>query len=59
MVNDFDERGIGLMKDFSKGMTTKNKPQTQYLLQEIEDHRRRFRNADKSKVSRGLATTES
>ena len=50
VVNDFAERGVALMQEFNLALT-KDEGQKQFLLQVVEDHRRRFPNADKSTVT--------
>ena len=41
VVNDLAERGVALVQEFNASLT-KNEEQKQYLLQVIEDHRRKF-----------------
>ena len=50
VVNDFAERGVALMQEFNLALT-KDEGQKQFLLQVVEDHRRRFSNANKSTVT--------
>ncbi|KAG0724576.1 hypothetical protein GWK47_040337 [Chionoecetes opilio] len=41
VVNDFAERGVALMQEYN-ALLTKNEEQHQFLLQVIEEHRKRF-----------------
>ncbi|KAG0713937.1 hypothetical protein GWK47_015098 [Chionoecetes opilio] len=49
-VNDFAERGVSLMQDFNLALT-KNEEQRQFLLQVVEEHRRKYPNVRKSTVT--------
>ena len=48
VVNDCAERGVALMQTYNN-ILTKNEDQKQYLLQVVEQHRRRVSNASKTK----------
>lgn len=41
VVNDHTERGVALVQDYS-GQMTKDEQQLQFLLQVVEEHRRRY-----------------
>ena len=49
VVNDCAERGVAMMQSFN-GVLTKNEDQTQYILQVVEEHRRKFPDARKVKL---------
>lgn len=55
MVNDFAERGLALMQAYNLALT-KDEDQRQFLLQVIEDHRKRYPDARKSTVTANQAT---
>lgn len=46
VVNDTAERGVKLMEDYNK-LITRNEDQKQYLLQVVQDYRRRFPDSKK------------
>ena len=41
VVNDLAERGVALIQEFNASLT-RNEEQKQYLMQVVEDHRRKF-----------------
>ena len=47
VVNDLFERGVALMKEFNKLITT-NEEQKQYLLLLVKDYRKKYPNTNKS-----------
>ncbi|KAG0713067.1 hypothetical protein GWK47_017051 [Chionoecetes opilio] len=49
VVNDFAERGVALMQEYN-ALLTKNERQHQFLLQVIEEHRKRFPFATKASL---------
>ena len=49
VVNDAAERGVSLMQSYNS-ILTKNEEQKQYILQVVEQHRQKFRNATKAAV---------
>ena len=49
VTNDFVERGVALMQEFNSAIT-KDEDQKQYLLQVVEQHRKKFPNAKKTTV---------
>lgn len=53
VVNDNAERGVALIQNFC-GYLTKNEEQLQYLLQVVEDHRKRFPNMNKTTLKKGF-----
>ena len=50
VVNDFAERGVALIQSYS-AILTKDEEQRQFLLQVIEEHRRRFPDVRKSTLA--------
>ena len=54
VVNDLAERGVGLMVQYNS-ILTKDKDQKQFMLQVVEDHRRRFPVPAKSILVAGLS----
>ena len=49
VVNDFAERGVALMQEFNS-ILTKDEEQKQYVLQVVEEHRRKFPDAKKPRL---------
>ncbi|KAG0714733.1 hypothetical protein GWK47_013588 [Chionoecetes opilio] len=49
VVNDFAERGVALMQEYN-ALLTKNEEQHQFLLQVIEEHRKKFPFATKASL---------
>jgi len=52
-VNDVAERGVALIQEFNNIITT-DEEQKQMLLQVVETHRKKFPDAKKSTMSKGL-----
>ena len=50
VVNDYAERGVALVQEFS-GLLTRNEDQLQFLLQVVAEHRRAFPNSRKQTVA--------
>lgn len=50
VVNDVAERGVALMEEFNRRFT-KSEDQMQYSLQVVQDHRMKFPNCSKTKLS--------
>lgn len=50
VVNDIAERGVSLMQTFNS-ILTKNEDQKQYILQVVEEHRKKFPNASKAAIT--------
>lgn len=55
VVNDFAERGVALMQAYNLALT-KDEDQRQFLLQVVEDHRKRYPDARKSTTTASQAT---
>lgn len=55
VVNDLAERGVALMQEFNSSLT-RNKQQKQFLLQVIEDHRKKFAQPTKMSVMQQSTT---
>ena len=55
VVNDTAERGVKLVSDYSQ-ILTKDESQLQFILQTVEDHRRKLPNMSKSAIVRALKT---
>ncbi|XP_043216604.1 uncharacterized protein LOC122378950 [Amphibalanus amphitrite] len=55
VVNDFAERGVALMQAYNLALT-KDEDQRQFLLQVVEDHRKRYPDACKSTATARQAT---
>ena len=53
VTNDHAERGVSLVHSFS-GKITKDEDQLQFLLQTVEDSRRRIPNTNKETVLKGM-----
>ena len=53
VVNDFAERGVALMQQYNLALT-KDESQRQFLLQVVENHRKRFSIATKECVTRSM-----
>lgn len=49
VTNDTAERGVKLMEEYNK-VLTKNEEQKQYVLQVVEDYRRKYPNSLKTTV---------
>ncbi|XP_044596697.1 uncharacterized protein LOC123273359 [Cotesia glomerata] len=49
VVNDLAERGVALIQDFNNCLT-RNEEQKQYLLQVVEEHRKKFPYVTKNKI---------
>lgn len=49
VINDTAERGVKLMEEYNK-VLTKNEEQKQYVLQVVEDYRRKYPNSLKTTV---------
>ena len=49
VVTDYAERGIALIQEFNN-LLTKDEEQKQYLLQVVEEHRRKFPDARKPRM---------
>ena len=50
VINDFAERGVAMMQEFNLSLT-KTEAQKQFLLQVVEEHRRKYPDARKSTVA--------
>ena len=48
VTNDCAERGVALVQEFTKSGRTKDEDQLQFLLQVVEDHRKKFPSRTKS-----------
>lgn len=55
VVNDRAERGVALIQEFNKKLTT-NEDQLQFLLQVVREHRRQFPDCDKKTLLGNRAT---
>lgn len=53
VVNDVAERGVALIQEYNE-ILTKDEEQKQFLLQIVEDHRKRFPNSTKAMLLKGL-----
>lgn len=58
VVNDTAERGVALMQDYN-ALLTKDEEQTQFALQVVKEHRKRFPDSKKSTLLQGLAANTS
>lgn len=50
VINDFAERGVAMMQEFNLSLT-KSEEQKQFLLQVVEEHRRKYPDARKATVT--------
>ena len=50
VINDDAERGVALIEEYN-ALITKNEEQKQFLLQVVQDHRRRFPDCSKAQLS--------
>lgn len=50
VINDCGERGVALVQNYTQKIT-RNEDQLQYLLQVVDDHRKKFPNANKSTLT--------
>jgi hypothetical protein len=56
VVNDTAERGVALMQEYN-ALLTKDEEQTQFALQIIQEHRKRYPDCKKATIVQGLAST--
>jgi len=53
VVNDTAERGVALMQEFN-ALLTKDEEQTQFAIQVIKEHRKRYPDSKKEMLLKGL-----